>query len=48
MSPERIYRLTERGRQCLSRWPDRLAKYQEMLEDLLRRAKESVEVTETV
>jgi DNA-binding PadR family transcriptional regulator len=48
MSPERIYRLTARGRQCLPRWPDRLAKYQEMLEDLLTRAKESIEVTETL
>jgi DNA-binding PadR family transcriptional regulator len=40
---KRIYRLTERGRRCLSRWLGSLVKYQEMLEDLLTRAKGAVE-----
>lgn len=47
-SPEgpskRIYRLTNRGRKCLSRWLDSLIEYQEMLEDLLVRARKPVEV----
>jgi len=42
-----VYRLTNRGRRCLSRWLDSLTKYQEMLEDLLARAKETVESCET-
>ncbi|HNY76986.1 MAG: PadR family transcriptional regulator [Sedimentisphaerales bacterium] len=45
---KRVYRLTDRGRRCLARWLDSLRKYQEMLEDLLTRAKESIEVTETL
>lgn len=45
---KRVYRLTDHGRRCLARWLNSLTRYQEMLEDLLTRAKESVEVTETV
>lgn len=44
---KRVYRLTDRGRRCLSRWLDSLARYQEMLEDLLACARETVEVSET-
>ncbi len=39
----RLYRLTDRGRNCLSRWLDSIVEYQEMLEDLLARAKDTVE-----
>ncbi|MEN6337187.1 MAG: PadR family transcriptional regulator [Phycisphaerales bacterium] len=45
---KRVYRLTDHGRRCLTRWLDSLTRYQEMLENLLTRAKESVEITETV
>jgi DNA-binding PadR family transcriptional regulator len=31
----RVYRLTGRGRKCLSRWLDSLVEYREMLEDLI-------------
>jgi len=41
-----LKRITDHGRRCLARWLDSLTKYQEMLEDLLTRAKESVGVTE--
>ena len=41
---KRTYRLTDRGRRCLSRWLDSLVAYQEMLKDLVRRAKETVDV----
>jgi len=41
---KRIYRLTDRGKRCLSRWLDSLAEYQKMLEDLLVHAKETLEV----
>lgn len=41
---KRIYRLADRGRNCLSRWLDSLVEYQEMLEDLLMQAKVTVEV----
>ena len=34
----RVYRVTGRGRKCLSRWLDSLAEYREMLDDLLARA----------
>ncbi|MBP8305196.1 MAG: helix-turn-helix transcriptional regulator [Phycisphaerae bacterium] len=44
---KRVYRLTDRGRRCLDRWMESLAKYQEMLEDLLARAQETVEVSRT-
>lgn len=44
---KRVYRLTDRGRRCLFRWLDSLTKYQEMLEDLLTRAKQTVEVRPT-
>ena len=44
---KRVYRLTDRGRRCLSRWLDSLVKYQEMLEDLLTRAKQTVDVGQT-
>ncbi|MBN1505921.1 MAG: helix-turn-helix transcriptional regulator [Sedimentisphaerales bacterium] len=43
----RVYRLTDRGHRCLCRWLDSLTKYQEMLEDLLARAKETVAFSET-
>ena len=43
----RVYRLTDRGRRCLSRWLDSLTKYQEMLEDLLARAREAAEASKT-
>ena len=41
---KRIYRLTDRGRRCLSRWLDSLIEYQEMLDDLLVHAKRTVEI----
>jgi len=40
---KRVYRLTERGRNCLCRWLDSLMEYQEMLEDLLKQAKVTME-----
>jgi len=36
---KRVYRLSDRGRRCLSRWLDSLVEYQEMLDDLLKKAK---------
>ena len=41
---KRIYRLTVRGRRCLSRWLDSLMEYQEMLDDLLGYARKALEV----
>jgi DNA-binding PadR family transcriptional regulator len=38
----RVYRLTDRGIKCLSRWVDSLAAYQEMLGDLLSRAQKTM------
>jgi DNA-binding PadR family transcriptional regulator len=32
---KRVYRLTARGRQCLSRWRISLLNYRDMLDDLL-------------
>ena len=40
---KRIYRLTDRGRNCLARWLDSLTEYQEMLGDLLTQARVSME-----
>jgi len=41
---KRIYRLTDRGKRCLSRWLDSLIEYQEMLEDLLVHVKRTMEI----
>ncbi|MBN1125763.1 MAG: helix-turn-helix transcriptional regulator [Sedimentisphaerales bacterium] len=41
---KRIYRPTDRGRNCLLRWLDSLVEYQEMLDDLLTSAKRTMEV----
>jgi PadR family transcriptional regulator PadR len=38
----RVYRLTDRGMKCLSRWVDSLTTYQEMLGDLLSRVQKTV------
>ena len=40
---KRIYRLTDRAKECLSHWLDSLIEYQEMLDDLLRRAENTME-----
>ncbi len=45
---KRVYRPTERGRRCLSRWLESLVTYQQMLDDLLARARQAVEVGEEV
>ena len=36
---KRIYRLTDQGKRCLSRWLESLVEYKKMLEDLLKKAK---------
>ena len=41
---KRVYCLTDRGRNCLSKWLDSLLEYQQMLDDLLVQAKRTVEV----
>jgi len=41
---KRVYRLTERGRGCLSRWVGSLREYRKMLDDLLVLAEGAVEV----
>ncbi|MBN2137385.1 MAG: helix-turn-helix transcriptional regulator [Sedimentisphaerales bacterium] len=41
---KRIYKLTPRGRTCLSRWLDSLQEYREMLDDLLSHAQEAMEI----
>ena len=39
----RVYRLTDRGRKCLTRWLASLSAYREMLDDLLVRARSTLE-----
>jgi DNA-binding PadR family transcriptional regulator len=39
----RAYRLTDRGKGCLSRWLDSLVEYREMLDDLLMQARRTAE-----
>ena len=41
---KRVYCLTDRGRNCLSKWLDSLVEYQQMLDDLLTQAKGTMEV----
>jgi DNA-binding PadR family transcriptional regulator len=36
---KRVYRITARGKQCLSRWRISLLNYRDMLDDLLNRMK---------
>jgi len=40
---KRLYRLSGRGKKCLSRWLDSLWEYQEMIDDLLAQAKKNME-----
>ncbi len=40
---KRLYRLSDRGEKCLSRWLDSLTEYQEMIDDFLVHAKKTVE-----